>query len=77
MGSPRQEKIMSDLFKTYKASYIGLGGSFDYYIGKSHRTPEWIQRIGFQWLHRLIMEPKRFKRQLVLAKYLLNLVFKY
>ena len=77
MGSPRQEKIMSDLFETYKASYIGLGGSFDYYIGNVHRTPEWMQRIGFQWLHRLIMEPKRFKRQVVLVKYLFNLVFKY
>jgi len=77
MGSPRQEKIIAHLFETYKASYIGLGGSFDYYIGKVQRTPEWIQRIGFQWLHRLIMQPKRFKRQMVLVKYFLNLVFKY
>ena len=77
MGSPRQEKIMENLFVSYKASYIGLGGSFDYYIGNVHRTPEWIQRIGFQWLHRAIMEPKRFKRQVVLVKYFLNLVFKY
>lgn len=77
MGSPKQEKIMKDLFASYKASYIGLGGSFDYYVREVHRTPEWIQRIGLQWLHRLIMQPKRFKRQIVLVKYLFNLVFKY
>ena len=73
MGSPLQEKVMADLFDSYQASYIGLGGSYDYYIGKVHRTPEWIQRIGFQWLHRAIMEPKRIKRQIVLIKYFLKL----
>ena len=77
MGSPRQEKIMASLFDSYPASYIGLGGSYDYYIGYVYRTPGWIQRIGFQWLHRLIMQPKRFKRQTVLFKYLFNLIFRY
>ena len=77
MGSPRQEKVMEELFGSFKASYIGLGGSYDYYIGKVHRTPQWIQSIGFQWLHRAFVEPKRFKRQKVFVKYIFNLFFKY
>lgn len=77
LGSPRQEQLMLNLSKVYSASYIGLGGSFDYFIGEVVRTPMWIQRIGFQWLHRAIMEPKRFKRQRVFFKYLYDLVIKY
>lgn len=77
MGSPRQEQVMRDLSKTYGASYIGLGGSYDYYVGQVVRTPEWIQRIGLQWLHRAIMEPKRFKRQRVFLKYIHDLLIKY
>lgn len=77
MGSPRQEQVMRDLSKTYSASYIGLGGSYDYYVGQVVRTPEWIQRIGLQWLHRGIMEPKRFKRQRVFFKYIYDLLVKY
>ena len=77
MGSPKQERIMKFLFENYKASYIGLGGSFDYYIEKVKTTPEWIQKIGFQWSHRLIYEPKRFKRQKIFFSYMIKLIFKY
>ena len=75
MGSPKQERIMKILYEKYPASYIGLGGSFDYYIEKVKTTPEWIQKIGFQWLHRLIHEPKRFKRQKIFFSYMINLIF--
>lgn len=68
MGSPRQERVMMDLFKSYNASYLGLGGSYDYYIGKVRPTPLWIQRIGLQWLHRAILEPKRFGRLMKILK---------
>lgn len=45
---------------------IGVGGSFDVIAGKTLRAPLWMQRLGLEWAHRLIQEPKRmFKRYLV------------
>jgi N-acetylglucosaminyldiphosphoundecaprenol N-acetyl-beta-D-mannosaminyltransferase len=38
---------------------IGAGGCFNYVSGHYRRAPVWIQRIGFEWLHRLWHEPRR------------------
>ncbi|MDR1897142.1 MAG: WecB/TagA/CpsF family glycosyltransferase [Prevotellaceae bacterium] len=42
MGSPKQEILMQELNDQYPALYQGLGGSFDLYIGKSKRAPQWF-----------------------------------
>ncbi|MBX3314114.1 MAG: WecB/TagA/CpsF family glycosyltransferase [Actinobacteria bacterium] len=43
-----------------------LGGSADLYLGLKPRAPEWMQRTGLEWLHRLAQEPRRlFRRYLV------------
>jgi len=63
-GHPKQEQWIyrnRDKFPTVKV-YIGVGGTFDYWAEKVKRAPIWIQKTGFEWLHRLIVEPKRFKR---------------
>lgn len=41
---------------------IGVGGTFDELAGVVQRTPQWVQRIGLKWLHRLIQQPWRIKR---------------
>jgi N-acetylglucosaminyldiphosphoundecaprenol N-acetyl-beta-D-mannosaminyltransferase len=41
---------------------IGVGGTFDELAGVVQRTPQWVQRIGLKWLHRLIQQPWRAKR---------------
>lgn len=41
---------------------MGVGGAFDFIIGKSKRAPEWMQKSGLEWLWRLIHEPRRFVR---------------
>lgn len=42
---------------------IGVGGTFDFWTGKQFRAPIFIQRIGMEWLFRLILQPRRrFKR---------------
>jgi N-acetylglucosaminyldiphosphoundecaprenol N-acetyl-beta-D-mannosaminyltransferase len=48
---------------------IGVGGSLDYHAGYVRRAPEWAQRFGFEWLFRLIAEPWRIRRQLVLPQF--------
>ncbi|MDA8236215.1 MAG: WecB/TagA/CpsF family glycosyltransferase [Clostridia bacterium] len=49
---------------------IGVGGSFDVFAGKVRRAPIWMQRLGLEWLYRLLKEPWRYKRMLVLPKFL-------
>jgi N-acetylglucosaminyldiphosphoundecaprenol N-acetyl-beta-D-mannosaminyltransferase len=45
---------------------VGVGGAVDFLSGNVPRAPRWVQRIGLEWLYRLIREPWRWRRQLVL-----------
>jgi len=51
------------------AVMIGVGGSFDVMSGKLKRAPRWMQRMKLEWLYRLLQEPTRWKRMLVLPKF--------
>ncbi|WP_275399777.1 WecB/TagA/CpsF family glycosyltransferase, partial [Enterococcus faecium] len=45
---------------------MGVGGSFDVIAGKVMRAPIWLQKMGLEWLYRLIQEPRKmFKRYLI------------
>lgn len=47
----------------------------DILSGDSKRAPEIFQRLGLEWLYRLIKEPSRIKRQIVLPKFIFNVLF--
>lgn len=72
-GSPRQEYLMNELMQIHPALYMGLGGSFDVYCGKKRRAPAFFIQLHAEWLYRLLKEPTRFQRQLVLFKFLVLL----
>lgn len=69
-GSPRQEFLMDELLKQHEALYMGLGGSFDVYTGLKKRAPNFFIKLNLEWLYRLLKEPTRIGRQLVLIKFL-------
>lgn len=48
---------------------IGIGGSLDMISGLTPRAPRMVQRIGLEWLFRLITEPWRWRRQLALPRF--------
>jgi N-acetylglucosaminyldiphosphoundecaprenol N-acetyl-beta-D-mannosaminyltransferase len=50
---------------------VGVGGAFDYWAGEAIRPPAVIQKLGLEWLFRLIREPWRWRRQLVLPGFAL------
>ncbi len=54
---------------------IGVGRSFDYYSGALKRAPKVWRQLGLEWLYSLIQEPKRWRRQLVLPKFALKVLF--
>lgn len=63
-GSPAQEFWIAKHLASLKSVKIamGVGGAFDFISGLRKRAPKWIQRLGIEWMYRLIQEPSRFKR---------------
>lgn len=70
-GSPRQEYLMDELIHIHPALYMGLGGSFDVYCGLTQRAPKLFLKLNLEWFYRLLKQPLRFKRQLVIIKFLI------
>lgn len=56
LGFPYQEKLMyHNLAKLpYVKVAFGVGGSFDYLIGRINRGPKILRRLGLEWFWRLI-----------------------
>lgn len=70
MGSPRQEYWLAErLPQTGCGAGIGVGGSFDVIAGRIARAPRLIRSLGLEWLYRLIKEPRRWRRQLALPRF--------
>jgi len=75
MGSPKQEVLMEKLHQKHKATYQGLGGSFDVYTGAVKRAPNWWVKNNLEWAFRLFKEPSRIKRQIHLIRFYILLQF--
>lgn len=70
LGSPKQEKLIAQLWQAHpQALYMGVGGSYDVFVGKVKRAPISWQKAGLEWLYRLLTQPIRLKRQGRLLKY--------
>lgn len=76
MGAPRQEKWIYHHKNELKVDIAaGQGGTLDYEAGNIKRAPKEIQKLGIEWLWRLILQPSRIRRMIVLPIYLLKIVF--
>ena len=71
LGAPRQELWMAQNRQRTNAVMIGVGGLLDVFAGDVPRAPEAWQKLGLEWLYRLLREPKRIKRMIRLPKILL------
>jgi len=70
LGSPRQELWLAEHLKeTGCAVGIGIGGSLDVLAGNVQRAPALWQRANAEWLYRLVREPRRWRRQLALPRF--------
>jgi N-acetylglucosaminyldiphosphoundecaprenol N-acetyl-beta-D-mannosaminyltransferase len=77
LGSPAQENwILSHMHELSPSIYQGVGGSFDVISGRINRAPVIFQKFGLEWFYRLMKEPWRWKRQLLLPKFLLEILKK-
>lgn len=77
MSSPKKEKFLARWNDRLQVPVChGVGGSFDVIAGKVQRAPEKWQRLGFEWLYRLLQEPRRlWRRYLVTNTLFCGMVF--
>ncbi|PKM93717.1 MAG: glycosyltransferase [Firmicutes bacterium HGW-Firmicutes-1] len=74
LGAPKQEIWMKKHKKLInRGVMMGVGAAFDFHAGSIKRAPHWMQKVGFEWLFRLIQEPKRLWKRYFIT----NLVFLY
>jgi len=77
LGCPKQEIWMMQHKHKINAVMVGIGGAFPVYAGVHKRAPQWIRDMGFEWLYRLLQEPRRlYKRYVKTIPPFLFLAFK-
>lgn len=65
LGCPKQEMWMAEHRGKINAVMLGVGAAFDFHAGVKSQAPAWMQKIGLEWLFRLVTEPRRlWKRYL-------------
>lgn len=66
LGAPKQELWMNRYASLLApAVLVGVGAAFDFHAGTKRRAPEWMQRNGLEWAHRLWSEPSRLASRYV------------
>ena len=66
LGAPKQESWMYAHKDRINALMLGVGAGFDFHAGTVKRAPLWIQKMGMEWLYRLLQDPtKLFIRYLI------------
>ena len=75
LGQPRQEIWVAEHKDALGVPLImGVGGSMDVIAGDVRRAPEWMQKAGLEWLFRLLSQPGRVRRHLVLPVFALRVL---
>lgn len=79
MGVPKQDIFIYENMHIYDIPMsFSIGGTIDFIAGKQKRAPKWMRKIGFEWLYRLICNPKRmFKRYILDDSKFFKLIIKY
>ncbi|MBL8202152.1 MAG: WecB/TagA/CpsF family glycosyltransferase [Chromatiales bacterium] len=71
LGSPRQELWMEKYLPELRHVRVcqGVGGTFDVIAGRVRRAPLAFRRANLEWFYRLVTEPRRAIRQIVLPRF--------
>ena len=76
LGCPKQERWMAKYKGKINAAMIGVGAAFDTNSGAVKSSPDFVHRLGFEWLFRFIREPRRlYRRYMIQAPRFLWLLF--
>lgn len=73
LGFPKQERLLAILREEgLLATMMGVGGSFDVFSGMAKRAPKAFQDAHLEWFYRLLKEPTRIGRMMVLPKFVVE-----
>lgn len=74
LGVPRQERwMMENRARLRPAVLMGVGGCFDVWSGRLMRAPLSWQRLGLEWLYRLLQDPRRLTRVSTIPLFVLQI----
>ena len=75
LGSPGQEKWIEQYGPKLSVRVSqGIGGTLDTIAGNVRRAPRSFQRLNLEWFYRLIDDPRRVRRQVVLPLFLMLVI---
>lgn len=64
LGAPKQELWTHRHFQQLDASVaLCVGATIDFLAGEKRRAPQWMQKLGLEWLFRCLSEPRRLARR--------------
>ena len=64
LGCPKQELWLLEHYEDIGVPVsLGIGAGLDFVAGKVRRAPRCLQRIGLEWVWRLVQEPRRLWRR--------------
>jgi len=74
ISSPKKELFLrSHWADLHTSTAFGIGGLIDIWGGRTREAPEWIRHNGFEWLFRMVQEPRRLLKRYTVD----NLTFLY
>jgi N-acetylglucosaminyldiphosphoundecaprenol N-acetyl-beta-D-mannosaminyltransferase len=60
LGAPKQEIWVASVKSQLRVKLaLCIGASIDFMAGEKRRAPLWMRRIGLEWVHRALSEPRR------------------
>lgn len=77
-GAPKQELWVTQYAPKLQVKVaLCVGATIDFMAGEKARAPMWMRKVGLEWLHRMVSEPRRLaKRYLIDAVIFPKLVVK-
>ncbi len=75
LGSPNQELWMQKYLPELNVNICqGIGGTLDAITGNVKRAPKLFRETGLEWFYRLVADPRRIRRQIVLPVFAMQVV---
>ncbi|MBN9202350.1 MAG: WecB/TagA/CpsF family glycosyltransferase [Microbacterium chocolatum] len=67
LGTPKQDVVGTHLAEQLGITTVNVGAAFDFVAGTAPEAPKWLQDSGFEWVFRLLTEPRRLWRRYLLG----------
>lgn len=67
LGAPKQELWITKYAPLISVKVaLCVGATIDFIAGEKSRAPLWMQKIGLEWLHRMLSEPRRLAKRYII-----------